>query len=215
MSTETLSKPEVIASSILRRSARLNSGFFSGFRRMATTSSSKILLPRSIRSRCPLVGGSNDPGYMALMRFTEASVDDRVNERRIVCGRWRRWQFEGLKAFVSFVVQAFHRNHEGHEGPRRKTKSLSLCRKRLGHGLLEENYPLAGTLPASAADGIVVTRPCVPVACAGTAAGAAGTAAGIIPNAFRTSASSLAIVSLFSFRKLRGFSRPCPMRSPL
>jgi len=70
--------------------------------------------------------------------------------------------------------------------------------------LREHGYRLAGTFPASAADGIVVTRPCVPVACAGTAAGAAA-AAGIIPSALRTSASSLAIVSLFSFRKLRAF----------
>src|SRR6202521_757512 len=76
--------------------------------------------------------------------------------------------------------------------------------------LREHDYRLAGTFPASATDGIVVTRPCVPVACAGTAV-----AAGTIPNALRTSASSLAIVSLFSFRKLRAFSRPCPMRSPL
>src|ERR1700687_6233096 len=83
--------------------------------------------------------------------------------------------------------------------------------------LREYGYRLAGTFPASAADGIVVTRPCVPVACAGTAvaAGAADAAAGIIPSALRTSASSFAIVSLFSFRKLRAFSRPCPMRSPL
>src|ERR1700682_1805846 len=81
--------------------------------------------------------------------------------------------------------------------------------------LREQDYTLAVTFPASAADGIVVARPCVPVACAGTAVAAAGTAAGIIPSALRTSASSLAIVSLFSFRKLRAFSRPCPMRSPL
>jgi len=84
--------------------------------------------------------------------------------------------------------------------------------------LRERDYRLAaGTLAASGVLGIVVTRPCVPVACAGTAvvAGAAGTAAGIIPSALRTSASSFAIVSLFSFRKLRAFSRPCPMRSPL
>src|SRR5580700_5344443 len=82
--------------------------------------------------------------------------------------------------------------------------------------LREHGYRLAGTFPPSAADGIVVTRPCVPVACAGTAvAEGAAAAAGIIPSALRTSASSLAIVSLFSFRKLRAFSRPCPMRSPL
>src|ERR1700692_1629161 len=52
---------------------------------------------------------------------------------------------------------------------------------------LSMDYRLAGTSPASAADGIVVTRPCVPVACAGTAVGdAADAAAGIIPRALRT-----------------------------
>src|SRR6266481_7740482 len=40
--------------------------------------------------------------------------------------------------------------------------------------LRERDYRLAGTFPASAAEGIVVTRPCVPVACAGTGVAAAG-----------------------------------------
>jgi hypothetical protein len=48
--------------------------------------------------------------------------------------------------------------------------------------------------------GIVVTRPCVPVACAGTTAGVGVAADGVSPSALRTSASSLAMVSLFSFR---------------
>ena len=74
----------------------------------------------------------------------------------------------------------------------------------------------AGTFAASgAAVGIVVTRPCVPVACAGTAAGVGAAAEGANPRALRTSASSFAIVSLFSFRNARAFSRPWPMRSPL
>src|SRR5580658_3318512 len=78
----------------------------------------------------------------------------------------------------------------------------------------ERDYLLAAGnfVGSGAADGIVVTRPCVPVACAGTATGAA---AGIIPSALRTSVSSFAIVSLFSLRNARAFSRPCPMRSPL
>ena len=44
------------------RSATVNIGVFSELRRIATTSSSKIFDPRSIRSRCPFVGGSNEPG---------------------------------------------------------------------------------------------------------------------------------------------------------
>ena len=37
----------------------------------------------------------------------------------------------------------------------------------------------------------------------------------LIPNFLRSSASIRPKISLFSFRKLRTFSRPCPMRSPL
>ena len=39
---------------------------FLGFFRTATTIRSKTLRPRSMMSTCPLVIGSNDPGYMAL-----------------------------------------------------------------------------------------------------------------------------------------------------
>ena len=102
-----------------------------------------------------------------------------------------------------------------HEGKRRENKEPLPLQKEAQTQIANKDYRRAGTFPASAVVGIVVTRPCVPVACAGTAAGAAVAAEGTIPNALRTSASSFAIVSLFSFRKLRAFSRPCPMRSPL
>ncbi|MGB7928310.1 MAG: hypothetical protein WCF61_09155, partial [Terriglobales bacterium] len=60
----------------------------------------------------------------------------------------------------------------------------------------EHCYRLAaGTFAASAAVGMVVTRPCVPVACAGTAAGGGVAVDGTSPSAFLTSASSLAMVS--------------------
>src|SRR6266404_250070 len=82
-----------------------------------------------------------------------------------------------------------------HEGKQRASPLQKEARSRIAR----RDYRLAGTFPASAADGIVVTRPCVPVACADTVvvAAAADAAAGIIPSALRTSASSLAIVSLF------------------
>src|ERR1700731_1214130 len=72
----------------------------------------------------------------------------------------------------------------------------------------------AGAFAASAAEGMVVTRPCVPVAWAGTTVGTGASLDGVNPKDLRTSASSFAIVSLFSLRKARAFSRPCPMRSP-
>ena len=62
VSIVTFEKSAVMASSIFRRSDTLNNGSFSALRRMATVSSSKILLPRSIKSRWPLVGGSDEPG---------------------------------------------------------------------------------------------------------------------------------------------------------
>src|ERR1700674_3027442 len=120
---------------------------------------------------------------MALMRFTGASDDDRVKEKRIVCGRKRGWQSERSDGEPGVPAGPLGLDGGGRMRPPRR----------------EHGYRLAGTFPASAADGIVVTRPCVPVACAGTAVAAgAAAAAGIIPSALRTSASSLAIVSLFS-----------------
>src|ERR1700694_840982 len=107
------------------------------------------------------------------MRFTGASDDDRVKEKRIVCGRKRGWQSE---------------RSDGEPGvPARPPRTRR-----------EHDYRLAGTFPASAADGIGLTRPRRPGGWRGTGgvAGAADAAAGIIPRAFRTSASSFAIVSL-------------------
>src|ERR1700674_5665282 len=148
------------------------------------------------------------------MRFTGASDDDWVKEKRIVCGRKRGWQFEGEGA-RGVPARPLRTGWARRPSLHRLTTSTDVG-GRMRPPLREHGYRLAGTFPASAADGIVVTRPCVPVACAGTAVAAgAAAAAGIIPSALRTSASSLAIVSLFSFRKLRAFSRPCPMRSPL
>src|ERR1700690_901524 len=132
------------------------------------------------------------------MRFTGSSLDNRVKARRIVCGGKRGWQ-SGLEGATD--VQP------GREAP---------LGGRMRPPLREHDYLLAaGTFAASTADGMVVTRPCVPVACAGTTAGTGAAADGVSPRALRTSASSLAIVSLFSFRKARAFSRPWPMRSPL
>src|ERR1700675_3365685 len=152
---------------------------------------------------------------MALMRFTEASVKARSTKGGLYAGA----SGDGNRS----KVMESRASPPGHLGLDGRGARLSIDQQApLGGGrmrppLPEHGYRLAGTFPASAADGIVVTRPCVPVACAGTAveAGAADAAAGIIPSALRTSASSFAIVSLFSFRKLRAFSRPCPMRSPL
>src|SRR5260221_1765573 len=69
----------------------------------------------------------------------------------------------------------------------------------------------AGAFPSPAL-GICVTRapapaPSVPVFASATS--------GTKPTAFRTSASIFAVVSLLSFRYVRTFSRPCPMRSVL
>src|SRR5882672_5753459 len=70
-----------------------------------------------------------------------------------------------------------------------------------------------GSFP-SVALGICVTRappptpaPSVPVLASGRS--------GVKPTALRTSASIFAVVSLFSLRYARTFSRPCPIRSVL
>src|SRR5690349_805957 len=44
----------------------LNNACFASLRRMATINLSNIREPRWIRSRCPLVIGSNEPGYTAI-----------------------------------------------------------------------------------------------------------------------------------------------------
>src|ERR1700675_2476017 len=104
---------------------------------------------------------------MALMRFTGASIDDGVNERRIVCGGWRRWQFESDEAMERRTSSPRYFGLDG-----RGTR-LSIGGGRMRPPLREHDYRLAaGTLAASGVLGIVVTRPCVPVACAGPAAAA-------------------------------------------
>src|ERR1700733_2192831 len=117
---------------------------------------------------------------MALIRFTGPSFDDQVNERRIVCGGWREWQSEGEG---EANVRDRQTGPSGADGCVRPSVSI--------------DYRLAaGTFAASAAVGIVVTRPWVPVACAGTIAGVGNAGDGVRPSALRTSASSLAMVSL-------------------
>src|SRR2546430_2484593 len=56
-------------SSISRRSAIVNNGSFSELRKIATIRRSKMVLPRSIRSRGRLVRGWTGPGYMAVTFF--------------------------------------------------------------------------------------------------------------------------------------------------
>ena len=53
---------------IIWRSSTLNMGCFSELTRTATMSSSKIVAPRCVISRCPFVKGSKDPGYTALIK---------------------------------------------------------------------------------------------------------------------------------------------------
>jgi len=78
---------------------------------------------------------------------------------------------------------------------------------------LRAGYRLAAGFAASAALGMVVTRPCVPVACAGTTAGTGVAVDGVNPRALAHFASSLAIVSCFPVGR-RGRSRvPGAMRA--
>ena len=51
-----------LRAAISMRSSTLNNGSFSSLSRIETISRSKSLEPRSIKSRCPLVMGSNEPG---------------------------------------------------------------------------------------------------------------------------------------------------------
>src|SRR5258706_2260725 len=104
----------------------------------------------------------------------------------------------------------------GDTGDDTTKKGLFALKRPSIYELLKRYLLAAGAFAASGtADGIVVTRPCVPVAWAAAAATAAGAAGAVSPSALRTSASSFARVSLFSFRKALAFSRPWPMRSPL
>src|SRR5271163_1507308 len=78
------------------------------------------------------------------------------------------------------------------------------------HARWQRIYRRAATIGAftgSGADGMVVTRaPCAGGVCAAAAAGCG--CATVSPSALRTSTSSLAMVSLLSFRNWRAFSRP-------
>src|SRR6266481_9709083 len=102
---------------------------------------------------------------MALMRFT-GGLDRRRGQRKEDCMRGlaamairERWS-DGCprpatldwtrEAPVSPSINKVHSTGGGRMRP----------------PLREHDYRLAGTFPASAAEGIVVTRPCVPVACA-------------------------------------------------
>jgi len=101
-------------------------------------------------------GGIERSGIMALMRFIRASIE----ERRIVCGGEengnRRGSIGGWKC------------RAGTPGPP-STKSCA-------------PVTVLRLFCASAALGMVVTRPCVPVACAGTTAGTGVAVDGVNPE---------------------------------
>src|SRR5579883_3180472 len=65
-STSTFEYAPTTSRSISIRSSTEKSGRFASFRRMETISRSNIREPRWIRSRCPLVMGSKEPGYRAV-----------------------------------------------------------------------------------------------------------------------------------------------------
>src|ERR1039458_4017937 len=138
---------------------------------------------------------------MALMRFTGAPVYERSRKGGLYAGG---------------SADGNGGEQDGEPGaPARQTGGTPVSPS-INSGVRGLYRLAAGTFATSGdAEGMVVIRPCVPVACAGTAAGVGAAAAAVSPSALRTSASSFAIVSLFSFRKARAFSRPCPMRSPL
>src|SRR3982074_3433373 len=80
------------------------------------------------------------------------------------------------------------------------------------------SLPFGAPCPLAASGGalgIVVTRAPADGVWEGALAGCGWATVWTSPRDLRTSASSLAMVSLLSLRNCRAFSRPWPMRSPL
>src|SRR5580692_6722613 len=97
---------------------------------------------------------------------------------KILCGREQGWQLGSKKA---------------------KKAGRSALKRRARWQRIQRRAATTGAFTGSAADGMVVTRePCGGAVCAATAAGCGW--ATVSPSALRTSASSLAMVSLLSFR---------------